>query len=110
MLYYYNVWKTKATPRAQAWFAALEAVLLFLKARFGFFGSAAGSFLALHLSKQVTCWRCALLAMCAGAPLALDSAGAGHIARKGLCVWPRQDFRQTQRVANDLFPGSPLAD
>lgn len=26
ILYYYNVWKTKATPRARAWFTALEQV------------------------------------------------------------------------------------
>jgi len=24
ILYYYNVWKTRATPRARAWFTALE--------------------------------------------------------------------------------------
>jgi hypothetical protein len=26
ILYYYNVWKTRATPRARAWFTALEQV------------------------------------------------------------------------------------
>lgn len=28
ILYYYNVWKTRATPRARAWFTALEQVRL----------------------------------------------------------------------------------
>lgn len=32
ILYYYNVWKTKATPRARAWFTALEQVRLWLGA------------------------------------------------------------------------------
>ena len=26
ILYYYNVWKTRATPRARSWFTALEQV------------------------------------------------------------------------------------